>query len=122
MKKKQRCLFKRFAALVAALVISFSFPVSALAASDTVADMPSDSDFLAHRGSWFVWRTFDVRSASGDDAPYYELCSSPIFSIRLVTLTFLVLLVFLSSLLILIFPSFLIQMNVMNMLVLFLSL
>lgn len=79
MNKKQRCFIKRFAALVAALVISLALPVSAFAASDTEADMPSDSDFLAHRGSWFVWRTFEVRSASGNDAPYYELCSSPIF-------------------------------------------
>lgn len=74
MKKKQRCFIKRFAALVAALVISLSFPVSALAASDTEADMPSKSDFLSHRGSWFVWRTRNHSAGS-----FYELCSSPIF-------------------------------------------
>lgn len=74
MNKKHRCLFKRFAALVAALVISFSLPVSALAASDSEADMPSKEDFLSHRGSWFVWRSRSVNSVS-----YFELCSSPIF-------------------------------------------
>lgn len=74
MKKKQRCLLKRFAALVAALVISFSIPVSALAASDTEADMPSSSDFSAHSGSWFVWRTRKILSVN-----YYELTGSPLF-------------------------------------------
>lgn len=56
MNKKCRCFFKRFAALVAALFISFSLPVSALAASDTEAEMPSLDDFYSHHGSWFVWR------------------------------------------------------------------
>lgn len=56
MKKKHRCLFKRFAALVAALVLVFSLSVPAFAASDTVADMPSLDDFYSHHGSWFVWR------------------------------------------------------------------
>ena len=74
MKKKQRCFFKRFAALVAALVISFSLPVSALAASDTEADMPSYNDFLSHPESWFVWRTRYVGGTS-----CYELACSPIF-------------------------------------------
>ena len=73
MNKKQRCLFKRFAALVAALIISFSLPVSAFAASSSIADMPAKADFLSHRGSWFVWRTRDIY---GD---YFELCSSPLF-------------------------------------------
>lgn len=73
MKNKRRFLLKRFAAIFAALVISFSLPVSALAASATEADMPSKADFLSHRGSWFVWRTRDVNGL------YYELCSSPIF-------------------------------------------
>lgn len=58
MKIKHACLLKRFAALVAALVVSFSLPVSALAASDTEADMPSLDDFYSHHGSWFVWRKF----------------------------------------------------------------
>lgn len=71
--KMHRFLFKRFAALVAALVISFSFPVSALAASDTVADMPSLDDFYNHHGSWYVWRTI---TESG--FLFYELLCSPI--------------------------------------------
>lgn len=71
--KKHRCFFKRFAALVAALVISFSFPVSALASSDTVADMPSLDDFFNHHGSWYVWR-----SITESGFLYYELLCSPI--------------------------------------------
>lgn len=59
MKKKQRCFVKRFAALVAALVISFSLPVSALAAGDDAAPMPSFSDFQSHPDSFYVWRSFD---------------------------------------------------------------
>lgn len=70
---KQRCLFKRFAALVAAFVISFSLPVSALAASSTEADMPSLDDFYSHHGSWYVWR-----STTQSGFLYYELLCSPI--------------------------------------------
>lgn len=70
---KQRCLFKRFAALVAAFVISFSLPVSALAASGTEADMPSLDDFYSHHGSWYVWR-----STTQSGFLYYELLCSPI--------------------------------------------
>lgn len=73
MKKKLRCLVMRFAALVAALVISFSLPVSALAASNTEADMPSLDDFYSHHGSWFVWRK--QKSANID---FLELLCSPI--------------------------------------------
>lgn len=73
MNKKCRCFFKRFAALVAALVISFSLPVSALASSDTVADMPSLDDFYNHHGSWYVWR-----SITESGFLYYELLCSPI--------------------------------------------
>lgn len=73
MNKKCRCFFKRFAALVAALFISFSLPVSALAASDMVADMPSLDDFYKHHGSWYVWRTLTETGFL-----YYELLCSPI--------------------------------------------
>lgn len=73
MKKNYLHLCKRFAALVAVFVISFSFPVSALAASYTVADMPSLADFYKHHGSWYVWRNF---YAQGVDC--YELLCSPI--------------------------------------------
>lgn len=72
MKKKQRCLFKRFAALVAAFMMAFSLSVPALAASDTEADMPSSFDFERHLGSWFVWRKA-VLGVSG-----YELLCSPV--------------------------------------------
>ena len=73
MKKKLRCLFKRFAALVAALVLVFLLSVPAFAASDTEADMPSLNDFYSHHGSWYVWRS-SVQSGS----LYYELLCSPI--------------------------------------------
>lgn len=73
MKKNYLHLCKRFVALLAVFAISFSFPVSALAASDRVADMPSLADFYKHHGSWFVWRNF---YAQGVDC--YELLCSPI--------------------------------------------
>lgn len=72
-KKKQRCFAKRFAALVAALIVSFSLPVSVLAASDTEMVMPSLDDFYSHHGSWFVWRKLIV---NGIDC--FELLCSPI--------------------------------------------
>lgn len=73
MKKKQRCLLRRFAALVAALMIAFLLSVPALAASGTEADMPSLDDFYSHHGSWFVWRKLTY---SGIDC--LELLCSPI--------------------------------------------
>lgn len=73
MNKKCRCLFKRFAALVAALLLVFSLSVSAFASSDTEADMPSLDDFYSHHGSWFVWRKLIY---SGIDC--VELLCSPI--------------------------------------------
>lgn len=72
MNKKHACLLKRFAALFAALFISFSFPVSALAA-DTEAVMPSLDDFYNHHGSWYVWRKLNY---TGVDC--WELLCSPI--------------------------------------------
>lgn len=75
MKKKHRCLFKRFAALVTAFMMAFALSVPVFAASDTEADMPSQADFGSHRGSWFVWRKV---SLSG--LPYYELTGDPILS------------------------------------------
>lgn len=73
MIKNCRCFFKRFAALVAALLLVFSLSVTAFAASDTEADMPSLDDFYNHHGSWFVWRR-----ATLSNLPYYELLCSPI--------------------------------------------
>lgn len=73
MKKMQRCLFKRFAALVAALVLVFSLSVPAFAASDTESAMPSLEDFYSHHGSWYVWR-----STTQSGFLFYELLCSPI--------------------------------------------
>lgn len=73
MKKKQRCLVKRFAALVAALLLVLSLSVPAFAASGLEADMPSLDDFYKHHGSWFVWRK--TRIANVD---CLELLCSPI--------------------------------------------
>lgn len=71
--KKLRCFCKRFAALVAALILVFSLSVPALAASDMEADMPSLDEFYNHHGSWYVWR-----STTLSGFPYYELLCSPI--------------------------------------------
>lgn len=71
LKKKQLCLLKRFAALVAALMLSFALAVPCFASE---ASMPSDDDFLSHPFSWYVWRTSDLH----DGYSRYELISSPI--------------------------------------------
>lgn len=73
MKKNYLRFYKRFAALVAALVLVFSLSVPAFAASDTEADMPSLDDFYSHHGSWFVWRKL---ISYGIDC--FELLCSPI--------------------------------------------
>lgn len=73
MKKKQRCFCKRFAALVAALILVFSLSVPAFATTDSEADMPSLDDFYSHHGSWYVWR-----SITESGILYYELICSPI--------------------------------------------
>lgn len=73
MKKNYLRFYKRFAALVAALVLVFSFSFPAFAVSDTEADMPSLDDFYSHHGSWYVWR-----SIKQSGFLYYELLCSPI--------------------------------------------
>lgn len=73
MKKKQRCFFKRFAALVAALMVSVSLCTPCFAGFETEADMPSLDDFYNHHGSWYVWRSATISGFS-----YYELLCSPI--------------------------------------------
>lgn len=73
MNIKCRCFFKRFAALVAALILVFSLSVPAFAVSDTEADMPSLDDFYSHHGSWFVWRKLNYFGEY-----YLELLCSPI--------------------------------------------
>ena len=72
MKKKQRCFFKRFAALVAALVISFSLAVPAFAAGNNWPSSPSSDDFYSHPFSWYVWQKKSINGASG-----YELICRP---------------------------------------------
>ena len=73
MKKKCRCFFKRFAALIAAFVVSVSFCSPCFAAFGTEVVMPSLDDFYKHHGSWFVWR-----NATLSNSLYYELLCSPI--------------------------------------------
>lgn len=75
MNKKRRCFFKRFAALVAALCLSFSFmlPFASAASISSEADMPDLDTFSSHFGSWFVWRKVVVSPYT-----YYELINSPI--------------------------------------------
>lgn len=72
-KKKYRCFYKRFAALVTALIVCFSLCAPAFASSETEADMPSLDDFYSHHGSWYVWR-----SLKQSGFLYYELLCSPI--------------------------------------------
>lgn len=77
MKKNTKSLctfFRRVGALLSSLLMICCLSLSAFALSETEADMPSKAEFLAHHGSWFVWRT---RSLNGYS--YYELCSSPVF-------------------------------------------
>lgn len=71
MNKKQRCFFKRLAALVAALLMVCCMTAPALASNNWPAS-PSASDFLTHRGSWYVWQKKTLNGFSG-----YELICSP---------------------------------------------
>lgn len=64
---------KRFAALLASLMVSFSLCTPCFAGFETEADMPSLDDFYSHHGSWYVWR-----SAFISGFPFYELLCSPI--------------------------------------------
>ena len=54
MKKKQRCLLKRFAALVAALVLVFSISSPALADFNDDFNLPSQSEFDKHPRQWYI--------------------------------------------------------------------
>lgn len=73
MNNKCRCFFKRFAALLASLMVSFSLCTPCFAGFETEADMPSLDDFYSHYGSWYVWR-----KATLSNFPYYELLCSPV--------------------------------------------
>lgn len=72
MKKKQRCFVKRFATLVAALMLCVSLSVPALAAGHDWPDSPVASDFEARPNSWYVWQRKTLSGVSG-----YELICSP---------------------------------------------
>lgn len=79
MKKKQRCLLKRFAALVAALVISFSLSVPAFAVGhDWPASPLGGSAFREHPNSWYVWQRKTL-TARGYAYTGYELISNPMY-------------------------------------------
>ena len=73
MNKKFRCFFKRFAALLASLMVSLSLCTPCFAGFESEAVMPSLDDFYNHYGSWYVWR-----KATLSNFPYYELLCSPI--------------------------------------------
>lgn len=73
MKKKQRCFYKRFAALLASLMVSLSLCTPCFAGFESEAVMPSLDDFYSHHGSWYVWRSGTISGFS-----YYELLCSPI--------------------------------------------
>ena len=73
MKKKQRCFYKRFAALLASLMVSLSLCTPCFAGYESEAVMPSLDDFYSHHGSWYVWRSATLSGVS-----YFELLCSPI--------------------------------------------
>lgn len=73
MKKKHRCFYKRFAALLASLMVSLSLCTPCFAGFESEAVMPSLDDFYNHYGSWYVWRR-----ATLSNFPYYELLCSPV--------------------------------------------
>ncbi len=66
-------MLKRFAALLASLMVSLSLCTPCFAGFESEADMPSLDDFYSHHGSWYVWRR-----ATLSNFPYYELLCSPI--------------------------------------------
>lgn len=66
-------MHKRFAALLASLMVSLSLCTPCFAGFETEAAMPSLDDFYNHYGSWYVWR-----KATLSNFPYYELLCSPI--------------------------------------------
>lgn len=67
MKKKQRCFVKRFAALVAALMLCASLCVPCFAADNDVrlitGDFPSLDEFKKHPNQWYLCRESSSSSA-----------------------------------------------------------
>lgn len=79
MKKKQSCLIKRFAALVAALVISFSLSVPVFAdGHDWPASPLGGSAFREHPNCWYVWQRKTL-TARGYEYTGYELICNPMY-------------------------------------------
>lgn len=73
MKTKQRCFYKRFAALVSALVICATLCVPCFA-SNNWPSSPAAIDFLSHPNCWYVWQRKSFPASSG-----YELICQPMF-------------------------------------------
>ena len=73
MKKKQRCFVKRFAALVAALMLCAALCVPALAAPAWPVS-PTSDDFVSHPNCWYVWNSVNLGSGSYEG---YELICHP---------------------------------------------
>lgn len=90
MKKKQRCLLKRFAALVAALVLSFAFSVPCFASFSDSFNLPSQSEFDKHPRQWYFVKygdyfylfsnSFSVGSSGVSGNGTYGVGTSPISS------------------------------------------
>lgn len=79
MIKKCRCFFKRFAALVAALMLVFSLSVPAFAVGhDWPASPLGASAFQEHPNSWYVWQR-KILTARGYEYSGYELISNPMY-------------------------------------------
>lgn len=72
-KKKQRCFLKRFAALVASLMLCASLCVPCFA-SNNWPFSPVANDFLTHPNSWYVWQHKSISGFSG-----FELICQPMF-------------------------------------------
>ena len=73
MKKIYLRFYKRFAALLASLMVSLSLCTPCFAGFENEASMPSLDDFYNHHGSWYVWRSASISGFS-----FYELLCSPI--------------------------------------------
>lgn len=71
MKKKQRCFVKRFAALVAALMLCAALCVPALAAPAWPVS-PTSDDFVSHPNCWYVWNEINLEYYHG-----FELICHP---------------------------------------------
>lgn len=65
--------FRRVGALLSALLMVCCFTVPALAATHNWPASPSYNDFLAHHGSWYVWKATPI-----DGERAYELICHPI--------------------------------------------